>query len=69
MKGTILGILVCVRLGLLIAVAPAQADVDAIYEGSVTLTEGTFTWTNSGGPHHNILDDAHGALEAASVDG
>ncbi len=69
MNGTILGMLVCVSLGLLIAVAPVQADVDVIYEGSVTLSGGSFTWTDSGGTDHNVSWlTPHGALEAASVD-
>jgi len=44
---------------------PAPADV--IYEGNVTLADGTFTWTDSDGTDHTIPNlTPHGALEAAS---
>jgi DMSO/TMAO reductase YedYZ molybdopterin-dependent catalytic subunit len=44
--------------------------VDVIFDGIVTLTEGTFTWTADGGDTHVVANyTPHGALEAASIDG
>ena len=71
MRKRIVGIMVCVGIGLLFLTIPAQvAAVEVIFDGSVTMVEGNFTWYDSdSNPHEMANFTPHGALEVASIDG
>jgi len=63
------GITSCARRGLPILVAPAQPQ-SRFPEASMSLTNGTFAWADSGSTDHTATGMTHhGALDAASVDG
>ena len=69
MRRRIVGLMVCVGIGLLFLTIPALvAAVEVIFDGSVTLGDDTFTWTDSGNDTHVVnWMTPHGALEAASI--
>jgi DMSO/TMAO reductase YedYZ molybdopterin-dependent catalytic subunit len=69
MRKRIVGVMVCVGIGLLFLTIPAQvAAVEVIFDGSVTLGDDAFTWTDSGNDTHVVnWMTPHGALEAASI--
>jgi hypothetical protein len=66
-----LWIMVGVSVVLLFFVLPAQvAAVEVIFDGSVAMVEGDFTWYDSDSNPHEVANfTPHGALEVASRSG